>query len=645
MRSLLVVVALLVFAVPAFAAPDVEGYELTVVVHDERLEVEAVLALAAGAGRTLELDLSPTMRVESMDAGSPEATFAREGSKLTVDRKGCADATTLRFRLTGSPRNQFSKQRGGFLRTVVGPEATYVRSQYAWYPRLSGDAATYRTVVKARKDWRVRTAGETAEPTEENGLRVWTFVTERPVRDVGLVAGPYVRRKGPGNGDLLIDALVLPGDEEGADRLLGVAQSVFDHYTARFGAVELKRFTIVEMPRAFGVGSGYGEDGYVLIGRGAFGDASWGADLVAHEIAHTWWGREVSFRRFASETLATYATLGWIESARGADAGRKERRRAIETVLRAADAGKEIALAEIEAWGRGMDPETYRAHAYEKGMMLLSMVEDALGRKKLDARLSGFFADHRGVVVEWSDLRRVLAKGPARSVVEQWEVPGIPTLEVTFEVSKSGRRQKVKGAVTQAGTAKPFRLVVPVVVRSGEAEAEDVVKLSRQKAAFTVSVDAPPDAVLLDPDWRLLVRAPRGQVLDAGAVIDEAFQVVNAPNEKDRTKNENAVRLLRELLAAGAGKHEGLCHTGIGRCLFRLGRNEGAKKELEEALRLGGGGPFHRRWIHLRLGCIADLAGKRNEASAHYQEVVASGKGDYTTKLAKRYLETPYDGD
>ena len=204
------------------------------------------------------------------------------------------------------------------------------------------------------------------------------------------------------------------------------------------------------------------------------------------------------------------------------------------------------------------------------------------------------------------------------------------------------RRRKVKGAVVQEGTAKPFRLEVQVVVRAGEAVVEKVVKLTRRKATFTLRVDAAPDAVLLDPDWRLLVRAPRGQVLDADAVIERAFEIVNAPNERERAKNEDAVRLLRKLLAAGAGAREGLCHTGIGRCLFRLGRHEEAKKELESALRLGGGGPFHRRWIRLRLGCIADLAGKRTEALAQYEQVASYGKDDYTTKLARRYLERPY---
>ena len=55
----------------------------------------------------------------------------------------------------------------------------------------------------------------------------------------------------------------------------------------------------------------------------------------------------------------------------------------------------------------------------------------------------------------------------------------------------------------------------------------------------------------------------------------------------------------------------------------------------EAALETGGGGPFHRRWIHLRLGCIADLAGNRAEAKAEYEKVVAQGKSDYQMKLAR----------
>jgi tetratricopeptide (TPR) repeat protein len=97
-------------------------------------------------------------------------------------------------------------------------------------------------------------------------------------------------------------------------------------------------------------------------------------------------------------------------------------------------------------------------------------------------------------------------------------------------------------------------------------------------------------------------------------------------------------------LRVGAGELEGLCHTGIGRCQFRLGNFDDARREFQTALLLGAGGPFHRSWIQLRLGCIADLAGDRDAALEHYARAQDDGASKFVADLAKRFAQKPYRG-
>jgi hypothetical protein len=75
-----------------------------------------------------------------------------------------------------------------------------------------------------------------------------------------------------------------------------------------------------------------------------------------------------------------------------------------------------------------MDPETYRAHAYEKSMLLLCAVEDAVGGDAMKDLLRAFLATARKQRVGWADLRGALAAaGPAaKAAVELWEKPGMP---------------------------------------------------------------------------------------------------------------------------------------------------------------------------------------------------------------------------
>lgn len=127
--------------------------------------------------------------------------------------------------------------------------------------------------------------------------------------------------------------------------------------------------------------------------------------------------------------------------------------------------------------------------------------------------------------------------------------------------------------------------------------------------------------------------------------FDEAFAVVNDPGEADTAKLLRAIGLLRGLVAARV--REGQCRVGIGRCLFRLGRREESRAEFETALALGGFGPFTRSWAWLRLGCIADLDGRRAEAEGHYRDVLGLPDApnlDPQKSRASLFLERPYAG-
>ena len=102
------------------------------------------------------------------------------------------------------------------------------------------------------------------------------------------------------------------------------------------------------------------------------------------------------------------------------------------------------ALPDIREFGRGLHPTVYRGHAYEKGMMILSMAEDVLGTEVMDRLLREFFAANRGKTVCWADLKAALGEfGPIWIPEEMRTVGrhrfGIP-LNVT-EISSWGSRE------------------------------------------------------------------------------------------------------------------------------------------------------------------------------------------------------------
>ncbi len=162
----------------------------------------------------------------------------------------------------------------------------------------------------------------------------------------------------------------------------------------------------------------------------------------------------------------------------------------------------------------------------------------------------------------------------------------------------------------------------------------------------TTSEVGAPTATSVDTKANVRAASPQAAAgLATPAAFDEAFSIVHDPGEAEPERLRYAIGLLRGFVAARV--HEGQCHVGIGRCLFRLGKLREAKEELETGLRGGGFGDFTRSWARLRLGCIADLDGLGEQATSHYRAVLDLADAPNMTfqkRRARRFLERPYRG-
>jgi aminopeptidase N len=166
---------------------------------------------------------------------------------------------------------------------------------------------------------------------------------------------------------------------------------------------------------------------YALIGRGelernaADPSTQW---VIAHELAHQWWGNLVTARTWQDfwlhEGITTFMTAAWKEHRFGAAAYRAELDAARTRLGRAREAGWDRPLAFAGAYP---NIGTRRAIQYSKGALFMDHLRTMIGDEAFWAGLKAFTRRHAGGSVTSIDLQRAMEQAARRDlspVFREW---------------------------------------------------------------------------------------------------------------------------------------------------------------------------------------------------------------------------------
>jgi aminopeptidase N len=280
--------------------------------------------------------------------------------------------------------------------------------------------------------------------------------------------------------------------------------------------------------------------------------------LVAHELAHQWFGDLVTCRHWShawlNEGFATYMEHVWKEHSEGRDAYLYSLEQHLELYLAEHDGRYGRPIVE-NVWAAPID--VFDRHLYQKGGLVLHALREHLGSSGFWRGVALYLARHRGQSVETRDLMRALEEATGRSLEEffhEWvERAGHPALEVRVEYDDGRLKLAVTQAQAHATTEEGvFHLSLPVVVVAPGGNSErHVLPLRRRDETFSLAAVERPAMVLVDPDMTapgtLSVRLPP-------PMLEE--QLRSAPTPRSRWRAARALgertepRATRALAAA-----------------------------------------------------------------------------------------------
>ena len=155
--------------------------------------------------------------------------------------------------------------------------------------------------------------------------------------------------------------------------------------------------------------------------------------LVAHELAHQWWGNLLTCREWPeawlNEGFATYFEYVWREHAHGRDEADCELLNDTQAYL--GEAGKYQRPVVCRQYNEPI--ELFDSHLYDKGGRVLHMLRHKLGDEVFWRALNLYAERHAHRSVETRDLARAIEDASGRNLdpfFDQWiGSPGHPELE------------------------------------------------------------------------------------------------------------------------------------------------------------------------------------------------------------------------
>jgi aminopeptidase N len=239
--------------------------------------------------------------------------------------------------------------------------------------------------------------------------------------------------------------------------------------------------------------------------------------IVAHELAHQWWGDLVTCRDWAhiwlNEGFASYMEAVWAEHDKGAD----DYAYAMYQKGRGAIAGGKDRPVVDRRYPAVF--AMFDARAYPKGAFILHMLRRRLGDDVFWQCLARYGKEHRLQSVETSDFRKTLEQETGRSLERffyDWtERPGSPVLEVATEYLPESKLARVTVKQTQAGEPFQFPLALSFHYAGGDKEVVQEQEITEKEDVLYVPLPGRPVLVEVDPRQAVLgeIKETKGREL------------------------------------------------------------------------------------------------------------------------------------
>ena len=492
---------------------------------------------------TVLFKLNPALRVTRINSSQGPLIHFQENQTKSLhlvlnERVAAGQEISFTFYYTGSLEPELSRteaQSGPSRVPPVSPRMPELQQMYVppsylysnqtlWYPQLNAKTFCPVTMeITVPAGYAAIANGNLIRTEVGQNEKTFSFQTIEPVRYFSLVIARLA-------GYFKIDSVVPISvyydslDKKMALEYARSTDKILRYYSEYFGPYPYPNFTLVLRPLK--EPGGHAPAAMAIVNRVyTFWQLKFRKDplyqpefpmlLLAHEIAHQWWGQSVGWRdyedQWLSEGFAQFAAWEYIRFSSGDRDWTRLARIFSDWIEDKTYAGPLILGARLGHLTE--DPKAFSAVVYHKGAYVLNMLKNWMGKDAFHAAMQDYYRTYQFKFAGVDDFEKIAQKHCSepldrffRQWLYQWEVPAV---RYDQEIEKNGQESVLKLHFVQ--THSDFYLLrIPVEARKKDGSSfKAVVNLDSPTDEFTLKIPFAPDSVLVDPMRENLMKATK----------------------------------------------------------------------------------------------------------------------------------------
>ena len=499
-------------------------YDVAISLNDQLSEIAAAVTkvnvvILKNNVSTIDLDFGD-LAVDSVKVGGVPAQFERTPERLNVQLAAPArsgDKVVITVNYHGRPKDGLvlTMDRDG------KPSATgdnWPNRVHHWIPSLdhpSAKATVTFTVTAPARDLVVANGAFAGSHSDTATTRTWTFNEGRPIPPYCMVIVVNEGAKLDVPGALTPLSYYVPQvDRAYAMKGFSPAPHSLSFFSQIVAPYPYEKLALIVGATRFG---GMENSSAIVFGSNLFvpnpsarlseryGIRMGIVEVVAHEIAHQWFGDSVTGATWAdlwlSEGFATYYAGLFIQRYESEAAFQRYMKQAAETY--------------IAYWRKNPTPifdtttedlfKLLNGNNYQKGAWVLHMLRNQLGDEAFSRGVRAYYNSHKDGTATTEDLRNALEKASGKKLkgfFDRWIYgSGHPVYELSSQ--RRGRNRLVL-TLKQVQTGEVFLDPVTIEIASGPAKKRVTMHPKDKLETLSLTFKGPPNSLVVDPDGSLL---------------------------------------------------------------------------------------------------------------------------------------------